>query len=162
MAQYVDLVYKRSNTMKIYLKIFACKISIIYANSHQTEHSIQIFTRFCCQFYHSHHLWLHDCCWPNHSQNSCHKQLELLILSVQECMVTSRIFRSQSFFQFLTQCQTKAEICLKTFCQIRWSENWTWFYCFIVWWQSLSLHDVMKFSNLTVRKVGFITAGSRK
>ena len=27
-----------------------------------------------------------------HSRNSCHKQLELLVLSVQECMVTNQIF----------------------------------------------------------------------
>ena len=70
-------------------------------------------------------------CCPDHSQNSCHKQLELLILSVQECRFTSWIFRSRSFFQFLMQCQMKAEICLRRFCQIRWSENWTWFYCFV-------------------------------
>ena len=80
---------------------------------------IHICTMFCCKFYHTHHLWLHHCCWPDHSQNSCHKQLELLILSVQECMVTSRIFRSQSFFRFLTQCQKKAEICSKAFWKIR-------------------------------------------
>ena len=30
----------------------------------------------------------------------------------------------------------------------------------IVWWWSLSLHDVMKFSYLTVRKIWFIMAGS--
>ena len=77
------------------------------------------FTRFCCQFYHSHHLWLLHCFWTDHSQNCWYKQLELLILSIQECMVTSWIFRSQSFFQLLTQCLTKAEMCWRTFCQIR-------------------------------------------
>ena len=56
--------------------------------------------------------------WPDHS-HSCHKELELLILSAQECMVTSRIFQSSSFFRFLTVWKTKAEICWSTFCQIR-------------------------------------------
>ena len=112
-----DLIYKRSNTM--YLKILGSKYQAFLGNRYllcqfPSEHSIHICTSFCSQFYHSHHLWLSD-----HSQNCCHKQLELLILSVQECMITSRIFRSQSFFQFLTQCKTKVEICWRTFCQIR-------------------------------------------
>ena len=47
-----------------------------------------------------------------------------------EWMVTSQMFQSQSFFRFLTQWQTKAEICWRTFCQKRWPENWMWFYCF--------------------------------
>ena len=83
------------------------------------QNFIYICIRFCCQFCPTHHLWLHHWCWPDHSQNSSHKQLELLIFLVQECMVTSQIFRSQSVFRFLTQCQTKAEICWRTFCQIR-------------------------------------------
>ena len=93
------------------------------------EPNIHICTRFSSQFYHSHHLWLHHCSWPYQSQNSSHKKLQLFILLVQKCMVRSQIFQSQSFLQFLTQCQMKAEICWRTFYQIRWSENWTWFYC---------------------------------
>ena len=68
---------------------------------------------FVADSYHSHHF----------------RQPELLVFSVQERMVTSWFFRSRSFFQFLTQCPTEAEICWWTFCQIRWSENGTWFYC---------------------------------
>ena len=48
---------------------------------------------------------------------------------VQECMVTGWFFGSQSFFKFLTQCLSEAEICWGTFCQIRWSENGTCIYC---------------------------------
>ena len=88
-------------------------------------------------------------------------QQELLILSVQKRLVASRIFWSLSLYQFLTQCQTMAEICWRTFCQIMWWENWTWFYCFVVI-KLVSLHDVMNFSNLTVRKIRFIIAGCRK
>ena len=72
------------------------------------QHSI--CTRFCYLFYHPHHLWLHYCCWQDHSQNSCHNQLEPFILLVQGSMVASQIFRSQSFLRFLTQYQTKTEI----------------------------------------------------
>ena len=128
----MDLLYKRSNTS--YLKILAYKSEEFLSNRHllcyfPSERSIHICTRFCSQFYHSHHLWLHHCCWPDHSQNSCHKKLELFILLVQECVVTSRIFQSRLFFRFLTQRQTKAKICRRTLSQIRWSENWIWFYC---------------------------------
>ena len=50
------------------------------------------------QFYHSHHLWLHRCCWPGHSQNSCHKQLELLTLSLKSACLQIKFFEvSHSF-----------------------------------------------------------------
>ena len=114
------MIYKRKNTM--YLKILTCKSQEFLGNRRLLQqypskyrYNIHICTSFCCLFYHSHHLWLHHCCCPDHSQNSCHKQLELLILSVQESMVSSQIFRGQSFFQILTQHQTKAEICWRTF-----------------------------------------------
>ena len=76
----MDLIYKRSNTM--YLKILASKYQAFVGNRQlkcyfPSEHSI-------CQFYHSHHLWLHHCCWLDHSLNSWHKQLELLILLFEE------------------------------------------------------------------------------
>ena len=127
----MDLIYKHTSTM--YLKTLTCKSQEFLSNKHllclfKSEHSIHIYTRFCCIFYHSHHLWLHHCCWPDHSQNSCHKQLKPVAFSVQESVIISQIFRGQSFFRFLTQCQTKAEIRWRTFCRIRWSENWTWFY----------------------------------
>ena len=49
-------------------------------------------------------------------------------------------------YSFDSKGQTKAEICWITVCRIQWSENWTWFYC-------LSLHDVIKFSNLMIQKI---------
>ena len=93
----------------MYLRILACKYQEFLGNRHllclfQSKYSIYICTRFCCLFYHSYDLLLHLCCWLDHSQNSCHKQLELFILLVQESMVTSQTFRSNSFFRFLTQC----------------------------------------------------------
>ena len=40
-------------------------------------------SQHCYLFYHSHYLWLHYCCWQDHSQNSCHNQQEPLIMLVQ-------------------------------------------------------------------------------
>ena len=110
--QNVDLIYKSTN--RTYLKILAYKSQEFIGNRHflclfPSEHSTHICTRFCYLFYH-HHLWLRYCCWQDHSWNSCHKQLEPLILFVQESMVESQIFPSQSFFRFLTQYQTKIVI----------------------------------------------------
>ena len=118
----------------MYLKILACKSQEFLGNRYllcqfPSEYSIHNLPQVSLPILPIHHLWMHHCCWPDHSQNSCQKQLELLILSAQECMVTSRIFRSQSFFRFLTSCQTKVQICWRTFCQIRWPENSTWLYC---------------------------------
>ena len=79
----------------MYWKILACKSRDFLGNRQllcqsQSEHSIHICPRFCCHFlfprfylpqvllYHSDHFWLHHCCWLNHSENSCHKQLEPL------------------------------------------------------------------------------------
>ena len=97
------------------LENLSLQISGFLGNRHflclfPSEHSIHICTRFCYLFYHPHHLWLHYCCWQDHSQNSCHNQLEPFILLVQGSMVASQIFRSQSFLRFLTQYQTKIEI----------------------------------------------------
>ena len=124
-AQNVDLIYKCSNTM--HLKIFACKSQEFLGNRHLLCYFYQSTTfTFAPGFVANSNI--HTICGyiitaGQITQNSRHKQLELLILSVQECTITSQIFRSQSFFLFLTQCQTKAEICWKTFWQIRRSEN---------------------------------------
>ena len=40
--------------------------------------------QICCLFYHPHHLWLHHYFWPDHSQNSYHKQLNLLFFGSKE------------------------------------------------------------------------------
>ena len=109
--------------------------------------------------------YLHYCYWQDHSQNSCHNQLGPLILSVQDSMVASQIFQSQSFFLFLTQYQTKKEIRLGTFCQIRWSKNeldGIAYSTVLKRERNLSLHGVMKFCNLTVRKIRFIMVDNCK
>ena len=100
-AQNVDLIYKRSNTM--YLKILACKSQEFLGNRHllrqfPLEHSVHICNRFCSQFYHSQQLWLHHCCWPDHSQNSCHKKLEVFILLARECK--AKFFKVSHSFHF--------------------------------------------------------------
>ena len=119
----------------MYLKILACKSQGFLGNTFYTSfHQSIAFTfapGFVANSYQSHHLWLDHCCWPVPSHNSCHKQLELFIFLVQECMVKGWFIQSQSFFQFLNQCPTEAEIRWRTFCQIRWSENGTWFYCLL-------------------------------
>ena len=76
------------------LETLTCKCQEFLGNRHclcqfPLKCNIHICTRFCCLFYNLHHLWLHHYCRPDHSQNSCHKQLELLILLVQESVVTS-------------------------------------------------------------------------
>ena len=38
-----------------------------FFNNKKIEHSIHICPSFCYQFYHSDHLWLYHCCWPDHS-----------------------------------------------------------------------------------------------
>ena len=123
----------------IYLKILACKSQEFLGNRYllcyfPLEYSIHICTRFCSQFYHSHHLWQHNCCWPDHSQNSCHKKFELFILlSVWLQAEFNKMIRKLNLILLL-----------------------------IVWWQSLSLHDVMKFSNLMVQKIRFMMVASGK
>ena len=64
-AQNVALIYKRTDTT--YIKIFDCKSQEFLGNRHllcffPSKHSIPIYTRVCCLFYHPHHLWLHHCC----------------------------------------------------------------------------------------------------
>ena len=118
----------------MYLKILACKYQAFLGNrdTYASFHWSTVFT-FSTGFVAN--STIHTICgFIITSGQMTHRtaaisNCKLLILLVQECMVTSQIFRSQSFFQFLAQYQMKAEISWRTFCRIGWSENWTWFYC---------------------------------
>ena len=73
----MDIINKRTNTT--YLKVLAYKSQEFLGNRHflclfSSQHIIHICTSFCCVCYHPHHLWLHHCCWLDHSDNTCHMQ----------------------------------------------------------------------------------------
>ena len=73
-------------------------------------------------------------------------------------MVTSRIFQSRSFFQFLTLPDEGRDL-LEVILPITMIRKLSLIFLLIVWWYSLYLHDVINFSNLTVQKIRFLMGG---
>ena len=125
------------------------------------EHIIYICTRRCCQFYHSRHLWLHHCCWPDHLQISCHSNWNFWFCRCKSVWLQAEFFYVSHSFDFWLVPDEGRDL-LDEILPNQMIRKLNLILLLKVWWESLSLHDVMKFFNLTVRKIWFIMAGSRK
>ena len=91
--------------------------TLLMLTSIETHHSH--LHQICCLFYHPHHLWLHHYFWPDHSQNSCHKQLNLLFFWFKRVWLQAEFFEVSHSFNFWLSARWR-EIWWRKFCQIIW------------------------------------------
>ena len=105
-------------------------------------------------FYNSHHLWLHHCCWQDH-RNAAISNWNFYFFWFKSVWLKAKFFEVSHSFWF------RARFAGRHFA--KWDDQKIELdFMLIAWWWSLSLHDLMKFSYLIVRKIRFIMAGNRK